>query len=101
VDAETELATFSDVQLHPDAILLLTPEHPSITPLADGIDIENLDAPPNGATHLYAIVTDLDLPNTSRFTLLLRDAPDTLGTNERIADYAGDGFFTDSPYIDF
>ena len=102
VGADTDLVDLPDYTLLPGEILLLCGLHPQQTPFAGGINIENPDRPKTkGAIHKYFIVPGLNLPNTGKFVLLLRSEPDKNGQDAAIADYAGDGFFSDTPYTDF
>lgn len=102
VGADTDLVDLPDYTLLPGELLLLHPRHPQHTPFAGGINIENPDRPnTKGAIHKYFIVPGLNLPNTGKFVLLLRSEPDKNGQDAAIADYAGNGFFADTPYTDF
>ena len=78
-------------------ILLILNQHPHLTDLAEGINIEDPEAylVRRGLTHKYFIDENLDLPANQTFTLLLRSENDQNGKDVAIADYAGNGFFTD------
>ena len=79
-------------------ILLILNQHPHLTDLAEGINIEDPEAylVRRGLTHKYFIDENLDLPANKTFTLLLRSENDQNGKDVAIADYAGNGFFTDN-----
>ena len=94
VNQDDDLVNLPDYEMAPGEILLLASRPPQYTMLAGGVDIENLDA--HGATHKYFTDTRLNLPNTGKFLLLLRSQADKNGEDAAIADYAGNGFFTDT-----
>ena len=99
VDEDTDLVNLPDYEMLPGEILLLQARPPQFTTLAGGIDIQDMETPEtNGATHKYFVDTNFNLPNTGKFLLLLRKEPDKNGKDEAIADYAGNGFFTDTSY---
>lgn len=101
VRTDIDLVDLPEYEMAPDDILLLQNAHPESTPLADGINIANLQTPAKGATHRYFVVPSLNLPNTRKFLLLLRSETDKNGQDAAIEDYAGDGFFTDAPNTEF
>ena len=84
-------------------ILLILNQHPHLTDLAEGINIEDPEAylVRRGLTHKYFIDENLDLPANKTFTLLLRSENDQNGKDVAIADYAGNGFFTDNLTTEF
>ena len=84
-------------------ILLILNQHPHLTDLAEGINIEDPEAylVRRGLTHKYFIYENLDLPANQTFTLLLRSENNQNGKDVAIADYAGNGFFTDDLTTEF
>ena len=84
-------------------ILLILNQHPHLTDLAEGINVEDPEAylVRRGLTHKYFIDENLDLPANQTFTLLLRSEYNQNGKDVAIADYAGNGFFTDDLTTEF
>ncbi len=83
--------------------LVIYNRDPEDTILADGIDISD---PANekvqkGAQHLYFVDPDLNLNDTGKFLLVLRNGNDKFN-HEKIVDIAGNGFFavTDKTRVD-
>ena len=97
VDEDSDLVTLPEHQLKRGEILLILNQDPLYSNLADGINIEDPEEHRRytGLTHKYLVTKGLDLPNDKKFTLLLRSAKDQNGKDEKIEDYAGNGFFTD------
>ena len=92
-------------KLQPKTYLLIVNRHPGFTPLANGVNIEEVAAGEEvkaGAMHQYIVREKLDLPNAG-ITLILRNALDknshhkgdnkkwdmSLAPSEKIMDYAG------------
>ena len=97
VGEDTDLVDLPDYKMRAGDILLLHSRHPWFTTLAGGIDIQDPEAPQaQGAIHKYFVDPRLNLPNKGRFVLLLRRESDKNGEDTAIADYAGNGFFTDT-----
>ena len=97
VEEDTDLVDLPDYEMPPGEILLLQTQHPHRTTLAGAVDIQDPETPEtHGATHKYFVDPDLDLPNIGKFVLLLRSESDKNGKDLAIADYAGNGFFTDT-----
>ena len=97
VNADTDLVDLPDYTMRPGEILLLLSRHPQFTTLAGGINIDDPEEPATyGAIHRYFVDSRLDLPNTGKFVLLLRSESNKNGEDTAIADYAGNGFFTDT-----
>ena len=101
VGADIDLVTLPSYQMASEEILLLQAQDPKFTDLAGGINIADPEGPPKGATHKYFVDPRLSLPNTGKFMLLLRSASDKNGEDAAIEDYAGNGFFSDTPHTDF
>ncbi len=95
----------ADWKLQPDAYLLIVNRHPVHTPLANGVNIDEVIAGKEvkaGASHQYIVREKLDIPDAG-VTLILRNALDknshhkgdnkkwdtSLGASEKIVDYAG------------
>ena len=96
VGKDNNLADLPDYTMAAGEILLIQREHPYFTALAAGIDIADPASPATGAIHKYIIAPNLRLPNTGKFTLLLRSENDKNGEDTAIEDYAGNGFFLDA-----
>ena len=94
-----------DYKIQPGAYLLIVNRHPAFTPLANGVNIDEVAAGNEvkaGASHDYIVRPKLNIPNAN-VTLLLRSALDknshhkgdnkkwqtSLGASEKIMDYAG------------
>ena len=102
VGEDTDLVDLPAYEMAPGEILLLQARHPKFTVLADGINIKNPERlKTKGTSHKYFEAPGLNLPNTSKFTLLLRSESDKNGQDVAIEDYAGNGFFSDVPNTDF
>ena len=102
VGEDTDLVDLPDYEIASGEILLLQKEHPKRTVLTGGINISNPEVPKSrGATHKYFVAPALDLPNTGKFVLLLRSESDKNGQDAAIEDYAGNGFFPDTPNTEF
>ena len=97
VREDRDLVDLPPYQILKGEILLILNQHPHLTDLAEGINIEDPEAylVRRGLTHKYFIYEKLDLPPNKTFTLLLRSENDQNGKDVAIADYAGNGFFTD------
>ena len=97
VDEDRDLVTLPEHQLKRGEILLILNERPFRTDLADGINIEEPEEHRRrtGLSHKYFVSAGLDLPNDKKFLLLLRSQKDQNGRDVAIADYAGNGFFSD------
>ena len=97
VGEDADLVDLPAHQLGRGEILLILNDHPHFTDLAEGINIEEPEEHrlPRGLTHKYFVSEDLDLPDNKKFLLLLRSANNENGKDRAIADYAGNGFFTD------
>ena len=96
VGVDIDLVDLPSYELPRGGILLLLNKAPQVSPIADGINIAEKRPRPKGAKHLYFVDTELVLPNTGKFVLLLRDESDKNGRDEAIEDYAGNGFFVDT-----
>ena len=101
VDEDTDLVDLPAYQLARGEILLILNEHPELTDLANGINIEGDGEDPRGLTHRYFVSEDLDLPGNKKFLILLRSADDKNAKDEAIEDYAGNGFFSDNHTTEF
>lgn len=97
VGSDEDLINLPNYALYPREILLILNRHPSESLFADGIDVsdDEEDILPRGARHKYFVAAPWELPNSGRFLLLLRSESDKNGEDEAIADYAGNGFFSD------
>ena len=96
VGADIDLVELPAYELGRGEILLLLNKSPQMTPFADGINIAEGKPRPKGAKHLYFVDTQLVLPNTGKFVILLRKESDKNGQDAAIEDYAGNGFFLDT-----
>ena len=82
--AETSFPKNEDFKLQPGAYLLIVNRHPSLTSLANGVDIDAAIAGREvkaGATHQYIVRPKLDLPNAG-ISLVLRSAIDKNARHE-------------------
>ena len=96
IGADIDLVDLPAYELGKGEILLLLNKSPRLPPFADGINIAERKPRPKGAKHLYFVDTQLVLPNTGKFVLLLRNKSDKNGQDAAIEDYAGNGFFLDT-----
>ena len=95
----------ANYKLQPGGYLLIVNRHPAFTPLANGVNIDEVIAGnevKTGASHEYIVRPKLNIPNAN-VTLLLRSGLDknshhagdnkkwqtSLGASELIMDYAG------------
>ena len=101
VGLDIDLVGLPNYEMAAGEILLIQAQEPKFTALTAGINITDPEGRAKGATHKYLVDPGLSLPNTGKFVLLLRSASDQNGQDAAIEDYAGNGFFSDSPYTDF
>ena len=94
--SDEDLVDLPEYELEPGALLLLLNESPWVTSIIEGVAIEEVDNTDRMFAPRYFVDTALDLPNTGKFVLLLRSASDQNGKDSAIADYAGNGFFSDN-----
>ena len=81
---ETSFPKNEDFKLQPGAYLLIVNRHPSLTPLANGVDVDAAIAGREikaGATHQYIVRPKLDLPS-GNISLVLRSAIDKNARHE-------------------
>ena len=97
--ADKSLAVLPKYKMKPGEYLVIYNRHPgrSVT-LAGGVNLQDvLDKKHvhKGASHMYVIAEDLDLPSDKQFLILLRtrNHNDDVGKPTNIKDYAGNGFF--------
>ena len=93
---DKNLFSFPKYKLQPDTYLVVYNRHPVDTILAGGVNIEDVAAGTQvnkGASHMYIVKEDLDLPTGDKFLLVLRNGNDKVNTHEKIVDYIGAGFF--------
>ena len=82
--AETSFPKSEDFKLQPGEYLLIVNRHPSLTPLANGVDVDAAIAGREvkaGASHQYIVREKLDLPNAN-IALVLRSAIDKNARHE-------------------
>ena len=74
--------------------LVIYNRDPADTILADGINIADPlnERVQKGAQHMYFVDTDLNLNNSGKFLLVLRNGNDKTN-HEKVVDIAGNGFF--------
>ena len=103
VGEDSDLVDLPPYIIQKGEILLILNQHPHLTDLAEGINVEDPEAylARRGLTHKYFIYENLDLPANQTFTLLLRSEYNQNGKDVAIADYAGNGFFTDDFTTEF
>lgn len=92
---DTDLVDLPEYELDSGEILLLLRQEPWLTPVAGGINAADMDAESRDNASAYVVDSNLNLPNSGKFTLLLRSKADKNGKDEDIRDYAGNGFFED------
>ena len=90
---DNDLVNLPEYEMDPGEILLLLNQHPWFTPVAGGTNIADPDQQDKEASPKFFVDTRLDLPNTGKFVLLLRNKTDQNKKDEAIQDYAGNGFF--------
>ena len=94
---ERTLVNFPKYKLSAGEYFVVYNRHPGDTILAGGVnvvDVENGEQINKGASHAYFVSSDLNLPNTGKFLLVLRSANDQDNEPDAIKDFAGNGFFT-------
>ena len=93
VDEEIVLAKLPKYKLQPGEYLVVYNRDPADTILAGGVNVGELDTHvEKGATHKYVVSSDLNLPNTGKFLIILRTGTDKNKTHEKVKDIAGNGF---------
>ena len=92
---DNDLVDLPEYEIASGEILLLVNEDPWFTPITAGDNAMDVDKRERLGAVSYVIDSRLDLPNTGRFMLLLRNNTDKNGRDENIQDYAGNGFFED------
>lgn len=92
---DTDLVDLPEYEIDSGEILLLLNEDPWVTPIAAGANAANMDEMQRTGATAYVVDSRLNLPNSGKFTLLLRNKSDKNGKDENIHDYAGNGFFED------
>lgn len=90
---DLDIVDLPEYEIASGEILLLVNEDPSATPITAGDNAMDVDKRERLGAVSYVIDSRLELPNTGRFMLLLRDKYDKNGKDENIQDYAGNGFF--------
>ena len=94
--SDTDLVDLPEYELEPGALLLLLNDDPWLTPIIEGVAVEEVDETDRFFAPRYFVDTALNLPNTGKFVLLLRSELDQNGKDSAIEDYAGNGFFDDN-----
>ena len=92
---DNDLVKLPEYELGPGEILLLLNKDPWFTPIAGGANINDPDQQEKESARKFLVDTRLNLPDTGKFVLLLRNKSDQNGKDEAIQDYAGNGFFED------
>ena len=92
---DNDLVNLPEYELDPGEILLLLNKDPWLTPITGGANINNPDQQHKESARKFLVDTRLNLPNTGKFVLLLRNKSDQNKKDEAIQDYAGNGFFED------
>ena len=96
-DTTTELAKLPDYKIPAGGYLLIVNRDPADagSPLAGGINLAEVvgkNEVNRGASHVYFISANLDLPGEGKYLLTLRSG-DKTNTHEQFVDFAGNGFF--------
>ena len=94
---EANIGSLPKYKLAPGEYLVVYNRDPGATVLAGGVNIEDVAAGTQvnkGASHLYVVRSELVLPDTGKFLLILRNGNDKVKTHEKIVDYAGNGFYS-------
>ena len=94
---DDSLAVLPTYKLAPGEYLVIYNRDPSGTGFAGGVNIDAVADGTNvnrGASHVYTVSADLNLPSDKKFLIILRDGNDKKGTHEKIRDFAGNGYFT-------
>ncbi len=96
---DKSLAVLPKYKMPPGGYLVVYNRDPgkSVT-LAGGVNLQDVIDGKHvnkGASHMYVVASDLDLPNTGKFLILLRtrNHNDDVGKPTNIKDYVGNGFF--------
>ncbi len=93
---DEELAELPTYKLAPGEYLVIYNRDPAGTGLAGGVSIDDVANQTNvnkGASHVYTVSANLDLPSDKKFLIILRSGNDKIGTHEKIVDFAGNGYF--------
>ena len=93
---DRDIVDLPEYEIASGEILLLVKEDPWATPITAGDNAMYVEKRERLGAASYVIDSRLNLPNTGRFMLLLRDKYDKNGKDENIQDYAGNGFFEDT-----
>ena len=96
----TVLAILPDYRIPAGEYLLIVNRDPENTDLAGGTNLADVAARKDvkrGATHVYHISDDLDLPGSGKYLIVLRsgDKGDD-NYHEQFIDFAGNGFFKET-----
>ncbi|MDE0554812.1 MAG: lamin tail domain-containing protein, partial [Candidatus Poribacteria bacterium] len=95
VDEEIVLAKLPSYKLQPGEYLVIYNRDPGDTILAGGVNVEKVAAREHvekGASHKYVVSSDLNLPNSGKFLIILRTGTDKNKSHEKVKDIAGNGF---------
>ena len=96
--ADDSLAVLPKYKMQPGEYLVVYNRDPGKTvKLAGGVNLQDVIDGKHvnkGATHMYVVSANLDLPSTGKFLILLRNGSDKKRTHEKLVDYAGNGFFS-------
>ena len=93
---DEELAVLPTYKLAPGEYLVIYNRDPAGTGLAGGVSIDAVAAQTNvnkGASHVYTVSANLNLPSDKKFLIILRNGNDKNATHEKIVDFAGNGYF--------
>ena len=88
--ADTELAELPTYKLAPGEYLVIYNRDPAGTGLAGGVSIDAVATQTNvnkGASHVYTVSANLNLPSDKKFLIILRNGNDKIGTHEKIVDF--------------
>ncbi|MDE0013502.1 MAG: lamin tail domain-containing protein [Candidatus Poribacteria bacterium] len=92
---DRDLVDLPEYEMAPGEVLLLVNEDPWFTPILAGANAGRVSKREREGAVAYVIDSRLDLPDTGKFMLLLRNKSDKNGKDANIQDYAGNGFFAD------
>ena len=84
-------------KLAPGEYMVIYNRDPGQTGLAGGVSIDDVADQTQvnkGASHVYTVSADLNLPSDKKFLIILRDGDEKEGTHEKVRDFAGNGYFT-------
>ena len=93
---DEELAVLPKYKLAPGEYMVIYNRDPGDTGLAGGVHIDAVANRTNvnkGASHVYTVSANLNLPSDKMFLIILRNGNDKNSSPDKVVDYAGNGYF--------